>query len=112
MLPVEQEQEHAVRPWREDRLAKTEAKAEMYESKYQAAMKTVNALKDGIWKIYNKIGCNTPANREMLGEEGVTEQNMMQYLGIIEQRTNEILQMYAAGPGARTSRQEHLIACH
>eukprot|EP00227_Mantoniella_beaufortii_P009215 CAMPEP_0197589222 /NCGR_PEP_ID=MMETSP1326-20131121/10235_1 /TAXON_ID=1155430 /ORGANISM="Genus nov. species nov., Strain RCC2288" /LENGTH=518 /DNA_ID=CAMNT_0043154135 /DNA_START=127 /DNA_END=1683 /DNA_ORIENTATION=- len=84
----------------EDRLAKTEAKAEMYEQKYQAAMKTVNALKDGIWKIYNKIGCNTAANREMLGEEGVSEQNMMQYLGIIEQRTNEILQMYAASQAA------------
>jgi hypothetical protein len=27
----------------------------------------------------------------------MTEQNMMQYLGIIEQRTNEILQMYAVG---------------
>jgi uncharacterized coiled-coil DUF342 family protein len=65
----------------EDRLNKTESKADMYEQKYQAAMKTVNALKDGIWKIYNKIGCNTPANRELLGEEGVTEQNMMQYLG-------------------------------
>jgi hypothetical protein len=43
------------------------AEADMYEQKYQAAMKTVNALKDGIWKIYNKIGCNTPANRELLG---------------------------------------------
>ena len=40
----------------EERLQKTEAKAEMYESKYAAAMKTVNALKEGIWKIYNKIG--------------------------------------------------------
>ena len=27
--------------------------------------------------------------------EGVTESNMMQYLGIVEQRTNEILQLYA-----------------
>jgi hypothetical protein len=32
----------------------------------------------------------------MLGNQGVTESNMMQYLGIIEQRTIEILQMYAA----------------
>ena len=32
----------------------------------------------------------------MLGSTGVTEQNIMQYLGIIEQRTNEILQMYAS----------------
>ena len=28
--------------------------------------------------------------------DGVTDGNMMQYLGVIEQRTNEILQMYAA----------------
>merc|ERR1719181_1632930 len=31
---------------------------------------------------------------EMLGNQGVTESNMMQYLGIIEQRTSEILHMY------------------
>merc|ERR1711988_1910227 len=80
----------------EDRLSKTEAKAEQYEQKYNAAMKTVNSLKVGIQSIFNKIGCNTPANMEMLGNQGVTENNMMQYLGIIEQRTNEILQMYAA----------------
>lgn len=80
----------------EDRLARTEMKAEQYEKKYDAAMKTVNALKVGIQSIFTKIGCNTPANMEMLGNEGVTEANMMQYLGIIEQRTNEILQLYAA----------------
>jgi len=80
----------------EERLQKTEAKAEQYEKKYEAAMKTVNALKVGIQSIFNKIGCNTPANQEMLGNEGVTESNMMQYLGIIEQRTNEILQLYAS----------------
>lgn len=33
---------------------------------------------------------------EMLGNQGVTESNMMQYLGIIEQRASEILQAYAA----------------
>jgi len=80
----------------EERLQKTEAKAEQYEKKYDAAMKTVNALKVGIQSIFNKIGCNTPANMDMLGNEGVTESNMMQYLGIIEQRTNEILQLYAS----------------
>jgi len=80
----------------EERLQRTEAKAEQYEKKYEAAMKTVNALKVGIQSIFNKIGCNTPANLEMLGNEGVTESNMMQYLGIIEQRTNEILQLYAS----------------
>lgn len=32
----------------------------------------------------------------ILGGGGVTEGNVLQYLGLIEQRTNEILQMYAA----------------
>jgi len=80
----------------EERLQRTEAKAEQYEKKYEAAMKTVSALKVGIQSIFKKIGCDTPANMDMLGNEGVTESNMMQYLGIIEQRTNEILQLYAA----------------
>lgn len=84
----------------EDRLAKTEAKAETYEAKYATAMKTVNALRAGIYSIFTKIGCATPATKEMLGDDGVTEQNMMQYLGIIEQRTNEILQQFATSHAA------------
>ncbi len=80
----------------EERLAKTEAKADQYDKKYEAAMRTVNALKVGVQSIFSKIGCNTPENMGLLGNEGVTENNMMQYLGIIEQRTNEILQLYAA----------------
>ena len=39
---------------------------------------------------------NTTTYDEMLGNQGVTESNMMQYLGLIEQRTAEILQAYAA----------------
>jgi hypothetical protein len=59
-------------------------------------MKTINALKIGIQSIFDRIGCNTESVQETLGTHGVTESNMMQYLGIIEQRTNEILQMYSA----------------
>lgn len=84
----------------EDRLQRTESKAEAYENKHATAMKTVHALKLGIHNIFVKIGCATSANKEMLGEEGVSEANMMQYLGIIEQRTNEILQQFAASQAA------------
>ncbi|GAB4816542.1 hypothetical protein N2152v2_003588 [Parachlorella kessleri] len=75
-------------------LAKTEAKAEAYEEKHSQAVLSVNALRAAVWEMFNRIGCNTPAVMELLGEEGVTEKNLMQYLGIIEQRTNEILQKY------------------
>lgn len=46
--------------------------------------------------IFTRIGCAIPSNIELVGTEGVTEANMGQYLGIIEQRANEVLQLYAA----------------
>jgi hypothetical protein len=80
----------------EDKLQKTEAKSKQYDEKYQAAQKTVNALKIGIQSIFYKIGCDKMPQADSLDmSEGVTEVNMMQYLGIVEQRTNEILQLYA-----------------
>ena len=78
----------------EDRLASTEARAEQYEAKALKAAKTVAQLEQGIQSIFNKIGCDKSALSDMLGTTGVTESNMMQYLGIIEQRTNELLQLY------------------
>jgi len=59
-------------------------------------MKTINALKAGVQSIFDKIGCTVDNAQDVLGGQGVNEGNMMQYLGVIEQRTNEILQMYAA----------------
>jgi len=78
----------------EDRLASTEARAEQYEAKALKAAKTVSQLEQGIQSVFNKIGCDKSALSDMLGTTGVTESNMMQYLGIIEQRTNELLQLY------------------
>jgi len=78
----------------EDRLASTEARAEQYEAKALKAAKTVSQLEQGIQSIFNKIGCDKSALSDMLGTTGVTESNMMQYLGIIEQRTNELLHLY------------------
>jgi hypothetical protein len=46
--------------------------------------------------IFTRIGCAIPSNIELVGTEGVTEANMGQCLGIIEQRANEVLQLYAA----------------
>mmetsp|Transcript_9222 Transcript_9222/g.19727 ORF Transcript_9222/g.19727 Transcript_9222/m.19727 type:complete len:546 (+) Transcript_9222:205-1842(+) len=79
----------------EEHLAAAETQAELYEKRYEAASSTVNLLKASIWDLFNKLGCNTPAVRELLGEDGVSESSLMAYLGIIEQRSNELLQAYA-----------------
>jgi len=79
----------------EEKLQRTESKADEYQVRYENAMKTVNQLKQGIGSIFSRIGCASTSVEEMLGNQGVTESNMMQYLGIIEQRTTDILQLYA-----------------
>ena len=80
----------------EMRLQSTESMAERYEQKCSEATKTINSLKMGIQSIFNRIDCGTSDMAQMLADSTVTEANMMQYLGMIEQRTNEILQLYAA----------------
>mmetsp|Transcript_73304 Transcript_73304/g.177306 ORF Transcript_73304/g.177306 Transcript_73304/m.177306 type:complete len:548 (+) Transcript_73304:193-1836(+) len=79
----------------QDRLEKTKNKAESFDSKYQGSMNHINLLKSAIQSIFVKIGCHTPSVAELLGAQGVTETNMMQYLGIVEQRINELLHAYA-----------------
>jgi len=72
-------------------LVKTESKSQHYEENYQEAMTAINALKAGIQRVFVKIGC---VDTGALGDAGVTESNMMQYLGLIEQRANELLEIY------------------
>ncbi len=78
----------------QNRLEMTVASKEKFELKFTEAQKTVNSLKVGIQSIFSKIDCTSSAMSEMLAGEAVTETNMMQYLGMIEQRTNEILQLW------------------
>ena len=42
----------------EDRLARTEKKADEYDKKHANAMKTINQLKTGIHSIFTRLGCN------------------------------------------------------
>ncbi len=44
-------------------------------------------------ELFNNLGCETPAVRELLGSDGVTDANLVAYLGILEQRANELLQV-------------------
>ena len=50
----------------------------------------------GIDSAFSKIGCVSTTITELLGgHAGVTDNTVLQYLGIIEQRTNELLQLQA-----------------
>lgn len=50
----------------------------------------------GIESLFSKIGCDVSTITDMLGgHAGVTDNTVLQYLGIVEQRTNELLQLQA-----------------
>jgi len=68
---------------------------EKLQDKHKQLMKTINALKVSIPIIFERIGCNAEDyTHELLDTTTVNESNMLQYLAIIEKKTNEILQMY------------------
>jgi len=57
--------------------------------------KILDQLKAGIDSVFGKINCDRSTIAVQLGDnESVNENNMMQYLGIIEQKTNELLQIH------------------
>jgi len=46
----------------------------------------------GVSSLFTRTGCDRSAIDEMLSaQEGVTDQNLLQYLGIIEARANQLL---------------------
>eukprot|EP00397_Hematodinium_sp_SG-2012_P020541 GEMP01021167.1.p1 GENE.GEMP01021167.1~~GEMP01021167.1.p1 ORF type:complete len:541 (+),score=178.19 GEMP01021167.1:71-1693(+) len=77
----------------EQKWNKTDKKAEYFDLKYQQSVKTLSAVKSGIQSIFNRVGCTVPAS---VASQGITEYNLSIYLGTIEARTNEILQLHAA----------------
>ena len=71
----------------EMKLQSTENMVEKYESRCQDTQKTIESLKKGIQSMFTKVECDT---ENMLSDSTVTEANILQYLGLIEQRCNDI----------------------
>eukprot|EP00794_Sanderia_malayensis_P007809 gene7808-8655_t len=80
----------------EKRHADESEQARNYDEKFKSANKILEQLKAGIDSLFKKINCDQTSIVDMLGgHAGVSDSNMVQYLGIIEQRTNELLQVQA-----------------
>lgn len=78
----------------EEKLSKAVGQCAQYEQKFLQAMGVMESLREIIGRTFRATGCDTPATRDMLGAEGVSEGNIMQYLGVVEQRAIELLQFY------------------
>lgn len=92
----------------EERLRNNEELAELYQKRFENAGQTVGVLKNAVHSMFQKLGCSTPAVRELLGDSGVTDQNILQHVSVIEQRVNEILRAYSGNLARSGADGEHL----
>mmetsp|Transcript_1605 Transcript_1605/g.1982 ORF Transcript_1605/g.1982 Transcript_1605/m.1982 type:complete len:586 (+) Transcript_1605:75-1832(+) len=85
---------------------KTCDKATILEKRYEKSLKLIAQMKTGIREIFDMIECGQMESSNELLAEGVTETNMMQFLGIIEERTNDVLDAYQAAQDADDEEDE------
>jgi uridine kinase len=79
----------------EVQLSRAEASASKFGELATERRTELGKLVTGINGFVDKIGCDRGPIAEMLGEKDVNERNIMQFLGVIEQRANELLLMQA-----------------
>ncbi|CAF3543571.1 unnamed protein product [Rotaria sordida] len=80
----------------EDKRSQATKLTDEYEEKIRNAKKILDQCRAGIDSLFKKIGCDRRQIDNLLqSHEGVTEDNMLRYLGIIEERTNELLMAQA-----------------
>ncbi|NXJ15419.1 CCD63 protein, partial [Odontophorus gujanensis] len=78
----------------EEKLSQNTDKANDYEDRCKKISKILGQLKSAIEVLFKENSCDTEKIREQLGDRGqVTDQNVMQYLGLVEKKTNELLLM-------------------
>eukprot|EP00039_Didymoeca_costata_P009378 m.124013 g.124013 ORF g.124013 m.124013 type:complete len:548 (-) comp14462_c0_seq1:2014-3657(-) len=79
----------------ESKLVETETEAMKLKEKVEEKDEEVEKLTKGVSELFSQIGCDEGPIVQMLGDKNVNERNIMQFLGIVEQRANELLLMQA-----------------
>ncbi|KAL7408573.1 hypothetical protein ABVT39_025779 [Epinephelus coioides] len=73
-----------------------ESQAEDYENQASILSKILDEIRTGVNSIFSKMECDSSVIEDNLGSSsGVSENNIMSYLGLVEQKTNELLTIQA-----------------
>uniref|UniRef100_UPI003AAF5555 coiled-coil domain-containing protein 114 n=1 Tax=Centroberyx gerrardi TaxID=166262 RepID=UPI003AAF5555 len=94
---LQQEQDHrSLLRDIDEKQRETESQAGEYEKDASVVSKSLDQIKTGVNSIFSKMECDRSVIEDMLGSSaGISENNMMSYLGLVEQKTNELLTMQA-----------------
>ena len=78
----------------EEKSSNSRDKTELFESKSMAGQRSLNSVFALIETLFNTIECDKSLAKEINATQGVSESNIMNYMGIIEDRVTEILHAY------------------
>ncbi|KFW01576.1 Coiled-coil domain-containing protein 63, partial [Fulmarus glacialis] len=78
----------------EEKLMETTEEANRYEERCKETSKVLGQLKSGMEALFKEINCDATKIMKQLGENGqITDLNLMQFFGLVEKKTNELLLM-------------------
>ncbi|NXS69701.1 CCD63 protein, partial [Pandion haliaetus] len=78
----------------EEKLMETTEEANRYEDKCKESSKVLGQLKSRMEVLFKAINCDATKIMKQLGENGqITDLNLMQFFGLMEKKTNELLLM-------------------
>ncbi|KAF3856162.1 hypothetical protein F7725_016885 [Dissostichus mawsoni] len=94
---LQQEQDHrSLLTDIDEQQKETESQAEDYEKQASIMSKILEQIKTGVNGIFSEMECDGSVIEDMLGSStGISENNIMSYLGLVEQKTNELLTIQA-----------------
>ncbi|XP_062401052.1 coiled-coil domain-containing protein 114 [Sardina pilchardus] len=96
---VAQQQEEAHRAMLrevEEQQGDAQAQAQEHEAQANAVSKILDQIKTGVNNLFQKIDCDSAVLEDLLGSSsGIRDNNIMTYLGQVEQRANELLTVQA-----------------
>ncbi|XP_074500134.1 coiled-coil domain-containing protein 114 isoform X4 [Sebastes fasciatus] len=94
---LQQEQDHrSLLRDIDEQQKETESQAEDYENQAGIMSKILDEVKTGVNSIFSKVECDRSVIEDTLGSSsGISENNIMSYLGLVEQKTNELLTIQA-----------------
>ena len=78
----------------QDRSTECETKNAQFEDAHKALAGSIGQISRTIESLCAKLGCNTKMLVEMGTELGCNDSSIMVYLGLVEQRANELLSSY------------------
>jgi len=87
------------------KLDNTEGKIQFYDEKYSKCLETVDSLKSGVRDILLCMNAERvdPDVIDRVNSVGINESNLMEFLAVIEKRTNDLIEQYLAHDGERAT---------